>query len=177
MFPFFRNTLEFYPDEFTIKNPKFGRTLESILYRVKDELCISCDPNVALQKLVICGKGSQYEPSPGEGEFATLIVQLPSLFTGNNLTIRHGNETKTIEFDRKESQCEILYSAFYPNCKYEMTPIEFGYRTFLVYRLMKNDSTEPIKHFKESTQRKQDIASSLSKVCFNFQSYYKSSWI
>ena len=130
----FRNYKEFQPDEFTFENPKFNSTLESIFKKVKDEFDFEMD--FILQKLVIYGKGSRFATNfddAGENHIGTLIVQLPSLFTGNNLTIRHGNERKTIEFDRKESQCEIIYSAFYStNCEYEMTPLEAGHGLVLV---------------------------------------------
>ena len=161
----FRNYKEFQPDEFTFENPKFNSTLESIFEKVKKEFDFQMD--VILQKLVICGKGNQFATNldvTGENQFATLIIQLPSFSTGNNLTIRHDNETKTIEFDRKESSCEILYSAFYSNCDYKMTPLESGYRLVLVYNLTSNDSAEHLKRLQESTSMKQDIATTLSEV-------------
>ena len=161
----FRNYKEFQPDEFTFENPKFNSTLESIFEKVKDEFDFQMD--IILQKLVICEKGNQFATNldvTGENQFATLIIQLPSLFTGNNLTIRHGNETKTIEFDRKESSCEILYSAFYSNCDYEMTALESGYRLVLVYKLTSSDATERLKSLEESTSMKQDVAVTLSEV-------------
>ena len=123
--------------------------------------------DVVLQKLVICGKGNQFATNfdiTGGNQFGTLIVQLPSFFTGNNLTIRHGNETKTINFDRKESRCEIVYSAFYSNFEYEMTPLEAGHRLVLVYKLTSNDSAKRFKRLMESLKVKHEIASKLSEV-------------
>ena len=57
--------------------------------------------------------------------FATLIVQLPSIFDGNDLIVRHGNKTKTVKFDCEESQYSLIYAAHYADCQHEVC-VQFG---------------------------------------------------
>eukprot|EP00111_Clytia_hemisphaerica_P023018 TCONS_00067734-protein len=164
-----KNILEFYPDDFTITNPKFHRILQSIRQQVKSEMFVNLHVNLTLKKLVICGKGSRFVTSSniGEEEFVTIIVQLPSLFTGNKLTVSIGDETEIVAFDGKEAHCEIIYSAFYSNCNYEMTPLESGYRVALIYKLKLNDSKEMIKPLEESIRIRKEVTTALSEIYRN----------
>ncbi|XP_066935485.1 uncharacterized protein [Clytia hemisphaerica] len=159
------NYKEFPKDEYTFENPKFDLTIQSIFEKVKEKFGFEID--FFLHELVISGKGNQFSRNFNdveENQFGTLIVQLPSLFTGNNVTIHHGKETETINFDRKESQSEIIYTAFHSNCKYKMTPLKSGYRLVLFYKLTSIDSTERFKLLEESSKVKQEIAGTLSEL-------------
>ena len=168
-FLFIRNhgIIEFQSDEFVFENQKFNYALESIFEQAKEELgCDKDTSNAIVQRLLICEKGFQFQPNTFdiENEFGTLIIQLPSVFSGNSLLVHYGDQTKTIQFNRKEKKYEIIYSAFYSNCKFETTPLESGYRLVLVYKLTSIDSGELLKRLKESTKIKQQITESLSQV-------------
>ena len=137
--------------------------------KAKEEL--RCETSDAiLQKLVIQGKGSQFEKNivRNNENLGTLIIQLPSLFTGSHLIVHYGNEEETENFDYVESKYGLLYSAFYGKCTYESTPLESGHRFSLVYQLKdKKDSlNSPLNQLKESTKLKEDIVNQLTEVRF-----------
>ena len=131
--------------------------------------------DIQLQKLVICGEGAPIESlssSTKEGTFGSLIVQLPSLFTGGYLHIRDENEWKTVEFDRPEAQYGIIYAAHFSNCDSQMTPVESGFRTCLVYDLISKDTHSYLERFNENIETKRKISLMLSEVRFPLLFYY-----
>lgn len=68
--------------------------------------------------------------------FATLVVQLPSVFTGGSFVVSHGNKSKTFGLDAPETapyQCHHV--AHYADCEHEIRPVESGYRLALIYSL------------------------------------------
>ena len=69
------------------------------------------------------------------GMFGTLIIQLPSNFTGGAIHIEHAGEKKTFDFSSNSS--EGLYAtAFYADCEHELLPIQSGWRLCLAYNLV-----------------------------------------
>ena len=156
--------MEFGPSQFTFENIKFNSSLEEIVSKTKVDL--DCK-DVQLQKLVIYGEGAPASPcSSKAGQLGRLVVQLPSLFTGNSLLVNHNNEKKTIQFDRKEAKYGIVYAAHLSNCGVEMAPLEDGFRTFLVYDLMSEDLEIRFKDFEEKRKITAGISSTLSKVMY-----------
>ena len=158
------------PDEITFNNPTFISTIESIINNVKEEL--GCQPNdtnieAALQKLIVCRPGSNMDEDETEkssGAFATLYIQLPSMFSGSQLTIRHHNLSETIQFDDKRCEFEIIYAAHHCDCRADFTPVESGYRTALVYDLIQKSSPK-ISILNESEKMIKKLSSVLAKVC------------
>jgi len=73
-----------------------------------------------------------------EGMFGTLVVVLPSQFTGGELVIKHKNETETI--NQAGSNFGSQYAAFYADCKHELKKVTSGHRVCLVYNLVKTGS-------------------------------------
>ena len=167
-----RNYWEFTPDQFTFENANFESTLDSVIKSVKQDL--KCEGTAAiLQKLVISAEGSHFGSNhkdlSNKEDFGTLIIQLPSLFTGSSLTVDYDNETETVEFDCEESKYRMVYSAFYANCTYEVTPIESGYQFTLIYKLRNNDSLNSLlDQLEESAKLKQDVVDVLTKVPISF---------
>ncbi|XP_066913948.1 uncharacterized protein [Clytia hemisphaerica] len=100
--------------------------------------------------LVLYVEGSYYKQSTKDDKLcATLIVQLPSVFTGGDLVIYRGGKSETIQFDRKESRYEMVYAAHYADCQHEVTPLTSGYRLALVYKLIQlPPSDEEIQRLK-----------------------------
>ena len=167
----YRHYLEVGSDEFTFENPEFVSRLETVLEKVKTKVgCQTSD--IQLHKLVICGEGAPIESlgnSKKEDTFGSLIVQLPSLFTRGSLHIQHGNERKTFEFDGPEAQYGIIYAAHFSNCNFQMTPVESGFRTLLVYDLISKDARSYLERFNESIAMKRKISVILSEVSFPFR--------
>ena len=89
-------------------------------------------------KLLVYNKGGKFvahrDTEKEDNMFGTLIVQLPSIFTGGNLTVTHNS--KTLVFNNSEcssTHCKVV--AHYASCLHELEEITSGYRTALVYSL------------------------------------------
>jgi len=67
---------------------------------------------------------------------ATMVVVLPSSFTGGELVVRHEGDERTIDFSRAEyNPFHTHFAAFYADCEHEVRPLKTGYRLCLVYNL------------------------------------------
>ena len=68
--------------------------------------------------------------------FGTLVIQLPSNYTGGKLIIYH--QGKKSEFDYSGLDCcsNCYFTAFYADCQHEVKKVTEGYRLCLIYNLM-----------------------------------------
>ena len=135
------------PDSINLENPLLQSALDALVMKVKKKLdCDSKNVKANLYKLLLYEKGGHFKPhrdsEKENGQFATLIIQLPSIFKGNHLIVRHAGSTKTVQLDRPESRFEMLYAAHYTDCEHEVTPLESGYRLALVYNLVWTATSE-----------------------------------
>lgn len=130
------------PSKFSITNPSWGRHLKSIVSAVRDELGVmnSIKVEAQLYKLLLYEPGSFFAPhrdsEKAEGMFATLVVILPTKYTGGELVMHHNGETKVIN-QTGMSEFNTQYAAFYADCKHELRKLETGYRLCIVYNLVK----------------------------------------
>ena len=67
--------------------------------------------------------------------FGTLIVQLPSEFTGGDLVVRHAGQEMVIKMSQEGSSSYCVVAAHYSDCEHEVETVESGYRLALVYSL------------------------------------------
>jgi len=92
-----------------------------------------------LYKLLLYEPGGHFkkhrDTEKEPGMFGTLIIQLPSKFSGGSLVIRHADETKTLDFSTKSNE-GIFASAFYADCEHELLPVQSGWRLCLAYNLV-----------------------------------------
>jgi hypothetical protein len=66
--------------------------------------------------------------------FGSLVISLPSKFTGGMLKVKHNNNYK--EFDLSiDNKKEIKWVAFYSDCEHEIEEVLSGYRITLTYNL------------------------------------------
>ena len=68
--------------------------------------------------------------------FGTLIVQLPSVYDGGQLVVKHLTEKKEFDFSGSDNSSDFHYAAFYADCIHEIKPVTQGYRLCLVYNLI-----------------------------------------
>ena len=68
------------------------------------------------------------------GMFATLLIVLPSLYTGGVLLVRHRDREVRLELNCLEPS-QVAFAAFYADCVHEVLPLTSGYRLALVYNL------------------------------------------
>ena len=69
------------------------------------------------------------------GMFATLVVVLPSEFTGGEIHVSHGGESKVFD-NAKDSAFETTVLAWYTDVTHEVKEITSGYRLALSYHLI-----------------------------------------
>jgi len=118
-------------------------TLKVILATVKEELGL---PNAAeltadLHSLLV------YEPNQfflahqdsekDDSMIGTLVVTLPSSYTGGELMVGHNEEWKAYQ----GSKTALSLVAFYADCRHEVLKVQSGYRITLTYNLLLHGDT------------------------------------
>lgn len=137
-----RQTKQLDPSKFQITNPRWKAHLNTIVSTVRDELGVM--PNVTVEaqlyKLLLYEPGSFFSPhrdsEKAEGMFATLVVILPTKYSGGELIVEHNGESKKID-QSSLSEFSAQYAAFYADCMHELKKLESGYRLCIVYNLVK----------------------------------------
>ncbi|KAL7548481.1 hypothetical protein ACHAWF_011759 [Thalassiosira exigua] len=137
-----RNTFQLAPDHFQTTNPSWKLELEGLTKDVCENLGVERHLKVEarLYKLLVYEEGSFFKPhrdsEKEEGMFGTLVLVLPSKFSGGQLVVKHKGDTEMFE-QGKSSKFQSQYIAFYADCKHELTEVTAGYRLCLVYNLVK----------------------------------------
>ena len=120
-----------------------GATLKDILATVKEELGLphAAELTAELHSLLV------YEPNQfflthqdsekEDSMVGTLVVTLPSSYTGGDLMVGHNEEWKA----HQGSKTVLSLVAFYADCRHEVLPVKSGYRITLTYNLLLNGST------------------------------------
>ena len=138
-----RNSIQLDPSKFAITNQEFCHKV-SVLVNTKIKETIGlCDSEIyALPyKLLVnktVGKFQAHRDTEKEHNmFGTLIVQLPSIFTGGDLVITH-NQRRRIFKNSEDASTQCKFVAHYASCLHELKEITSGSRTALVYSLCWN---------------------------------------
>src|SRR5258708_15257033 len=67
--------------------------------------------------------------------FATVVIVLPSAYSGGQVIVSHASTTKTIDFS-PNSLLSTAVLAWYTDVKHEVKPVTSGYRLALTYNLI-----------------------------------------
>jgi predicted 2-oxoglutarate/Fe(II)-dependent dioxygenase YbiX len=121
-------------------------TLTDILTMVKDELGL---PNTAgltadLHSLLVYEPDQFFLPhqdsEKSDDMVGTLVVTLPSNYTGGELVVWHNDERKAY----RGSKTALSLVAFYADCRHEVLKVTSGYRIALTYNLLlRGDAGRP----------------------------------
>jgi hypothetical protein len=135
-----RRVWKLRPDRFSVENPDWTEHIDKIVADVQRELGLEGQRLGAhLYDLLLYEEGGFFLPHrDGErldGMVATLIVVLPSDFTGGELVVRHGGREQVIDFSANGPRVRTQYAAFYADCEHEVRPLRSGFRLCLVYNL------------------------------------------
>ena len=95
-----RNTLQIDPSRVGFLNPAWQPALDGLVAKVAEELGVPArSVRCELYKALLYEKGGFFKPhrdtEKAGGMFATLVVQLPSSFSGGEFVVRHGGEERT----------------------------------------------------------------------------------
>ncbi|KAG8949005.1 hypothetical protein FRC00_008348, partial [Tulasnella sp. 408] len=137
-----RDTWEMDATDVSFDNPAW----KTFIDRVVQEVCARLGVNIAasrprceLYKLLLYEKGSHFLPHKDtekvDGMFATIIVVLPSPFTGGSAHLSHARQKAAID-QSKDSWLHTSVMAWYTDVTHEIKPIQSGYRLALSYNLI-----------------------------------------
>ncbi|MBE2293681.1 MAG: 2OG-Fe(II) oxygenase [Phycisphaerales bacterium] len=134
-----RRTWQIDAAQIHIEGRNWPRTLESIVAQAAEGLGVTQPVVAELYKLLVYDVGSFFidhrDTEKAPGMFATLIIVLPSLYTGGELRVHHRD--RDIQLDlRNPEPSEVAFAAFYADCVHEVLPITSGCRLTLVYNLL-----------------------------------------
>jgi len=140
--PTVRRTWQIGPDRVRIEGKHWPATLETIVRRVTAGLGVTTPVAAELYKLLIYDAGSFFmnhrDTEKAPGMFATLVVVLPSIYTGGELVVRHREREARLDLSCSDP-AELAYAAFYADCMHEVLPITSGCRLALIYNLCRRD--------------------------------------
>ncbi|KAL4245987.1 hypothetical protein ABKN59_009134 [Abortiporus biennis] len=137
-----RDTWEMDAKSVTFANPRWHRFMMEVVNEVCQSLGVSLiasTPRCELYKLLLYETGSHFLPHVDtekvNGMFATIIVVLPSEFTGGQAHLSHGFISEIYDCSPKSSyQTSVM--AWYTDVMHEIKPIQSGYRLALSYNLI-----------------------------------------
>ena len=118
-------------------------TLKDILATVRQELGL---PNAGeltadLHSLLVYEPGQHFlahqDSEKDDSMVGTLVVTLPSSYTGGELMVEHNGERKAY----RGSRTALSLVAFYADCRHEVLKVKSGYRVTLTYNLLLHGDT------------------------------------
>jgi predicted 2-oxoglutarate/Fe(II)-dependent dioxygenase YbiX len=133
------------PEKFSLDNPAWHAVVADIVGTVQKDLGLDdrkLQPH--LYDLLLYEKGGFFLPHR-DGEkldrmVATLVITLPSYFTGGELVVRHEGEQQVIDLGGDPARFQTQFAAFYADCEHEVKPVTGGHRLCLVYNLTMAES-------------------------------------
>lgn len=138
-----RDTWEIPGDRVRFASPEWPDVLAKALQRVHRDLGLprGAQLSARLHNLLAYSPGQFFaahqDSEAGDGMLGTLIVILPSRFSGGEFAVSHQGQTLRARTSAK--RLGIL--AFYADCHHEVSPVKQGYRVVLTYQLTASDAS------------------------------------
>jgi hypothetical protein len=140
-----RDTFEIDRDRITLDGDAWQRRLHSQLEHIRRDLGLpeGCRLHAELHNLLIYAPGqffvSHQDSEKNDAMVASLVVGLPSTFSGGGMWIEHQGVKAVI----RGSTRKLSFTAFYADCQHEVRPVKQGYRLALTYNLFLEGKAEP----------------------------------
>jgi hypothetical protein len=116
-----RRTWQIAAERVQLGGRHWDQDLADIVARCAAGLGISEPVSAEFYQLLVYDTGSFFlshrDTEKAPGMFATLVVVLPSLYSGGELCIRHGEREVCLDLFSPEP-AEIAYAAFYADCRH-----------------------------------------------------------
>ncbi|KAJ8075191.1 hypothetical protein PM082_019519 [Marasmius tenuissimus] len=142
-----RDTWRVDASKVQFQEPKWQSFMDKLVREVCQALGVSVQtsrPRYELYELLVHGTGFHCLPNVDtektNGMFASIIVVLPSRFTGGNTHISHGPLENILDSSGPSSTKTTVLS-WYTNVRHEIKPITSGYRLALSYNLLHATNT------------------------------------
>ncbi|POZ50203.1 2OG-Fe(II) oxygenase [Methylovulum psychrotolerans] len=136
-------------------------TLNSIVSRAAQGLGVDDGVVAELYKLLVYDTGSFFishrDTEKAPGMFATLVIVLPSAYSGGELVVRHQQEEVKLDL-RCTDPSEMAFAAFYADCQHEILPITEGCRLTLIYNLVRTNKKLPLPTPPDYRQEQHKVA-------------------
>ena len=133
-----RDTWEIPKSRITIDELRWKKTLNPQLDRIRRDLGLpgGCRLKAQLHNLLVYGPGQFFakhrDSEKADDMVGTLVVNLPSKFSGGAISIKHHEQKKLVG----GSDRSLTLIAFYADCHHEVRPIKQGCRVVLTYNLV-----------------------------------------
>lgn len=139
----FHDALKLDTDCFTTNFDLLSTPIPSTIEKLMD---IRSPIRAELYKLNIYRKGGHFKShvdTPRSGDmFGSLVVSLPSHFTGGELVTRHNGRQVTFDWSRDSKTC-TQWGAFFSDVEHEVLPVGSGHRITLTYSLYLEQHKSP----------------------------------
>jgi len=138
-----RNVLQVAPERVSFSHPTWEEGLLGLAKEAAGKLGAPAElVSAKLYKLLLYEPGSFFLPHQDtekvSGMFATLVVQLPSVFTGGESVVRcKDGQQRVFKLgnDTGEAAFSSHYICHYADCEHEVKEVSSGFRLALVYSL------------------------------------------
>ena len=141
--PSVRDTWEIPTSHVKIDKRPWNKTLQPALERLHGDLGLGAGRQLdaQLHSMLVYAPGQFFvahqDSEKTDGMVGSLVVTLPSSFTGGALVIEHGDKTTTYQSKANA----ISFVAFYADCRHQIRPVKTGYRIVLTYNLVLREET------------------------------------
>jgi hypothetical protein len=138
-----RDTWEIPKSRVKIDKRRWNRTLVPVLERLGRDLGLPSGRalRAELHSMLVYARGQFFvehqDSEKDDAMVGTLVVGLPSTFTGGTLEVRHRGESATYRGSKKA----LSFVAFYGDCRHEVKPVRSGHRVVLTYNLLAGGET------------------------------------
>ena len=129
-------------NELELKNELWAKQLSLFVDKVGKDMDCRDKLEARLNKMVLYQQGDAVTKHKSESAdkklFAKLIVQLPSIYTGGELSVYEKSGVKrgfNLGLKSARAAFSIHYAAFYSDLEWEMSEVLSGFRLILVYDL------------------------------------------
>jgi hypothetical protein len=133
-----RDTWEIPKSRVKIDRRRWRRTLAPVLEAMRADLGLpdGCRLRAELHGMLLYGPGQFFlrhqDSEKADEMIGTLVVTLPSSFTGGAIVVEHHGESVAYRASRQP----LSFIAFYADCHHEVRLVRSGYRIVLTYDLM-----------------------------------------
>lgn len=136
--PHVRDTWEIPASHVHFDSPSWSAVLERALKRIQSDLALPSERGLKaeLHNLLVYAPGrffaTHQDSEKVDGMVGTLVITLPSSFTGGEFVVSHQDQTLRV----RGSASRLSLLAFYADCYHEVRPVKQGYRVVLTYNLI-----------------------------------------
>jgi hypothetical protein len=138
-----RDTWEIPKGRSTIDRPRWAQTLRPMLDRIRRDLGLpeGARLRASLHNMLVYEPGqffvSHQDSEKADDMIGTLVVILPSAFTGGAIVLEHHDERATF----RGSGGKLTFIAFYADCRHQVRPVTKGFRVVLTFNLTVDGDT------------------------------------